>query len=192
MKRAVIVLITLLGTAPAAYPATITYDFSTSSLIDSVGANNEPSIGPVLATLSSLGLSLTTIGGLGFNVGCGATPCLGADNSLVDDFEGQIRGFFSTPSSTLAISFVNPGLPDTITNIFDTSNNLIASFSNDFSYLGGSGPVSFFDVLLTFDAMDSITFDSNAAAVPEPSTLVLLASAVGLGSRRLRQRIRAR
>ena len=179
--------ISVFGVATAAQAAVITYNFPTSGLVNFFESNNEPTIPPVLATLSSLGLTLTTVSGLGFNVGC-VPACLGADESATDDFAGHIHGVFSSTSSVLGITFVNSEAPPTVTNLYDSSSALIASFNDSFFYAGGSGAVSFFDVFLTFDGMNDITFDTKGTAVPEPSSFsLLLVSAFGLGTLKMRR-----
>lgn len=168
-----VLLILCLATALSAAP--LTYDFRTSSLVNTPGGDNEPSIGPVLAYLQSQGLTLTTVGGLGFNVGCGSTTnnCLGADQAFVDDFAGQIHGTFAAPSADFGIMEVNN---QSLVNLYDSGGNLITSYSSTFTYSGT--PVSFFDLFLNYDAMYTITFDPSAGSTPEPGTMLLLGSGI--------------
>jgi hypothetical protein len=170
MKRVVICVFSVLCLAALLHAGPVTFDFRTSSLVNTAGGNNEPSIGPVLAQLQSMGLTLTTVGGLGFNVGCGYTTgnCLGADQSSVDDFAGHIHGLFTAPSGTFGIMEANNV---SLVNLYDAGSSFIGSYSSTFNYSGA--PVSFFDVFLSYDAMYTITFNPSTAT-PEPGTLGML------------------
>ena len=170
MKRVVVCVFSVLCLAALLHAGPVTFDFRTSSLVNNNGGNNEPSIGPVLAQLQSMGLTLTTVGGLGFNVGCGTTTenCLGADQASVSDFNGYIHGVFTAPSGTFGIMEVNDR---SLVNLYDAGSSFIGSYSSTFNYSGA--PVSFFDVFLNVDAMYTVTFDPSTAT-PEPGTLGML------------------
>ena len=171
MKRGAICVFSGLCLATLLHAGPVTFDFRTSSLVNTNGGDNEPSIGPVLAQLQSMGLTLTTVGGLGFNVGCGATTenCLGADQVSVDDFAGQIHGLFTVPSGTFGIMEANDF---SLVDLYDAGGSFIGSYSSTFNYSGAT-PVSFFDVFLSFDGIFTISF-SPSTATPEPGTLGML------------------
>jgi len=179
MKRGVICVFSGLCLAALLHAGPVTFDFRTSSLVNTSGGDNEPSIGPVLAQLQSMGVTLTTVGGLGFNIGCGYTTenCLGADQFSIDDFAGQIHGVFTLPSGIFGIMEVND---KSLVNLYDAGSNFIGSYSSTFNYSGAT-PVSFFDVFLNFDGMYTISF-SPSTATPEPGTLGMLgAGLLGVG-----------
>ncbi len=185
MKRSVICMFSGLCLATLLHAGPVTFDFRTSSLVNTLGGDNEPSIGPVLADLQSMGLTLTTVGGLGFNVGCGYSTnnCLGADQTYVDDFAGQIHGVFTVPSAIFGIMEAND---QSLVNLYDAGSSFIGSYNSTFNYSGT--PVSFFDVFLNYDAMYTITFNPSAS-VPEPGTLGILGAGL-LGVTLVRRKFR--
>jgi hypothetical protein len=67
----------------------------------------------------------------------------------------------------------------TTTSLLDASDTLITSFTGPFSYAGAT-PVAFFEISFEQNAMDSLNF-TGAAAVPEPSSALLLGTALSLG-----------
>lgn len=139
---------------------------------------------------TSRGLLLTTPS-LALNVGCGVpTPCLGADQASVSDFNGIINGSFVVPGTLLPTSVFSlgiefccedflrpPGFDDqTITSIFDTSGGLLARiFDTDFLF-ASAVPIGSFSVDFGSDAMLGLRFN-----VPEPAPLgMLLLGLVGV------------
>jgi len=148
-------------------------------------ANVPTGNGEVLGTeWISRGLLLTSPT-LALNVGCGIpTPCLGADQSSVSDFNGIINGSFVVPGTLLPSSVFSlgiefccedferpPGFDDlTITSIFDTSGGLLAQiFDNDF-FFTSTVAIGSFSVDFGSDAMLGIRFNG----VPEPAPVGLL------------------
>jgi len=159
----------------------VTYDFRTVPLLKDVGGNNASSIAPVLAEFQSMGFTLTPVGGLAFNVGCGTTlvdKCRGADQTSVNDFDGQIHGVFAVPSSMLGIIAVNSS---TTVNPHGVGGDFIGSYGATSNYTGGP-PVSHFEFLPNCDAMFVISWNPTASPVPEPASLLPVSAGIaGLG-----------
>lgn len=140
-------------------------------MVDNQVANNEAGIGPKLAVVAGLGLTITTTGT--FNVGCGTgNSCLGADAVDVDDFAGELTGVFASATPVLNVIIVN----FSTTDLYDVNDNLITSFAGNFNYAGTA--VKKFVFRSRFDAIHDIEF-RDSRVVPEPATLVLAGAALG-------------
>ena len=126
------------------------------------------------STWASLGLNLSSPQGL-------VPACDGACLSAgAGPYDGEVDGWFSGPStSTLATVnklTISTLTGNSITQLFDISNNVIATYSADVNYSGTVG-VARFSTLENVDAFTSISFDTIAPApsdVPEPASLVLV------------------
>ena len=184
--------LTLLLSAVALPVMAVTIDFRV--LTDVPGADGEITG----SEFAGQGLQLKLLSGRAFNVGCGnIASCLGADEVVVDDFEGAFRGTFVSQGTTeiapvrrLQIDFCCTTLKPvpTTTRLFDAGGNLIGLYDDgDVSYFG-SAPVAWFETRLGYDAMSTLTYERDTEVIPEPSSLALLVTGLAtLGLRRLRR-----
>jgi hypothetical protein len=113
----------------------------------------------------------------GLVTACGGT-CLTAG---AQSYYGEVDGFFVLPSSTSPATVNNLSISaitgNARTQLFDISNNLIATFSSSFSYSGTVG-VARFSTIENYDAFRDMSFGNlTPANVPEPASLALF----GLG-----------
>ncbi len=177
MRLAVAACLLAVVTAAARPAHAVTVDFR--HLADAGGADGEIAGNEFVGQ----GLLFTLVDGIAFNVGCGGiASCLGADSVAVDDFQGAFRGSFVIPGTTTPVSVLNLQIDfcctdlmaaPTSTTLFDARGNVIGEFADgDVAYFG-STPVASFETRLGYDAMSTLSY---SPAVPEPGSLLLLAS----------------